>query len=217
MAVFTCYVPTNTFGKGSPPPFGLSAGDASFFELDSSQFYQLFGGSFGYYSNGTPYGDVDSIGTYSNNGALTRNWVAEIGSVYDAQVVFNLLDTGSWREYFEYIFYLDDQIYGSAGRDKLDGRNGNDFIDGYLGNDKLKGGPGFDTFFFALFDGRDLIKDFSRFSDTIMLDDSLASGFGDFTAYAYRGGVVLDFGSDEFKIKGLSMSQLDQVNFDFVV
>ena len=50
MAVFTCYVPTNTFGKGSPPPFGLSAGDASFFELDSSQFYQLFGGSFGYYS-----------------------------------------------------------------------------------------------------------------------------------------------------------------------
>ena len=39
--------------------------------------------------------------------------------------------------------------------------NGNDFIDGYQGNDQLKGGSGFDTFFFALFDGRDIIKDFS--------------------------------------------------------
>ena len=25
MAVFTCYVPTNTFGKDFPPPFDLSA------------------------------------------------------------------------------------------------------------------------------------------------------------------------------------------------
>ena len=50
-----------------------------------------------------------------------------------------------------------------------------------------------------------------------MLDDSLATNFGDFAAYGYRRGVVLDFGSDEIKIKGLKMSQLDQVNFDFVV
>jgi Ca2+-binding RTX toxin-like protein len=216
MATFTCYAPTNTFGNGRPPPFNLTAGDGFFFELDSQKFYQLFGGSFGYYANGTPYGDVDNIGVYNNNGALTRNWISEPGSYYDAAVIFDLLDTGTWRQYFKYIFYLNDQIYGSTGRDKINGHNGNDFIDGNRGNDKLKGGQGFDSFYFALFDGRDTILGFSRFYDTIVLDDSLASNFGDFSAYSYRRGTVLDFGSDEIKIKGLALSQLDQVNFDFV-
>ena len=119
---------------------------------------------------------MDSFGVYNYNGSLTRSWISEVGSFYDAAVIFDLLDTGTWRDYFAYMFYLDDTIYGSAGRDKLNGYTGNDFIDGYQGNDKLKGGLGFDTFFFALFDGRDIIKDFSRFQDTIMLDDSLAQG-----------------------------------------
>ena len=217
MAIFTCYAPTNTFGNGFPPPFNLSAGDYFFFELDSPEFYQIFGGNFNYYPNGKPFGDVDTIDVYANNGFLTRSWDAEPGSYYEATDIFNLLDTGTWREYFNYIFYLNDTIYGSAGKDKLNGYRGNDFIDGYQGNDKLKGGPGSDTFFFARFDGRDTIMDFSRFNDTIMLDDSLARDFGDFSAYAYRRGVVLDFGSDEVKIKGLKMSQLDDVYFDFVV
>ena len=38
MAVFTCYVPTDIFGGGTPPSFNLSAGDGSFFELDSQRF-----------------------------------------------------------------------------------------------------------------------------------------------------------------------------------
>ena len=45
MAIFTCYVPTNNFGKGSPPPFDFSGG-SFYFELDSPKYYELFGGSF---------------------------------------------------------------------------------------------------------------------------------------------------------------------------
>ena len=160
MAIFTCYVPTSNFSGGFPPAFNFTYADGSAFELDSPQFYELFGGSFGYYGDGTPNGYVYTYGVYNYSNTLTRFWDAD-GGLYDATAIYDLKDTGSWGDFFEYMFYLNDTIYGSSGNDRLDGYRGNDFLDGYQGNDKLKGGPGFDTFFFAAFDGRDVLKDFS--------------------------------------------------------
>lgn len=218
MATFTCYVPTNNFGNGFPPSFTFPFGDGSVFELDFPEFYELYGGSFGYYGNGVPFGQVTSYSVYNYSDVLTRYWTAD-GGIYDATDIFNLRDTGSWRDFFEYMFYLNDNIYGSSGRDKLNGYRGNDYIDAGQGNDKVKGGPGFDVFYFDRFDGRDTILGFSVRKDSIWLDLSLAQDMGDVfaAAFTYRRGVVLDFGSEVIKIKGLAPDKLDDVNFDFVV
>lgn len=98
MAIFTCYVPTSNFGGGFPPPFNFSYGDRSVFELDSDQFYELLDGSFDYSGNGTPYGYVYTYGVYDYGDNLTRFWDANGGS-YDATAIFNLKDTGFWRDF----------------------------------------------------------------------------------------------------------------------
>ena len=82
-------------------------GTASIFELDSTEFYELFGGSFGYNGDGTPIGYVYTYGVYDYDDNLTRFWTAD-GGLYDATDIFNLKDTGSWRDFFEYMFYLND-------------------------------------------------------------------------------------------------------------
>ena len=192
-------------------------GTDSVFELELPQFYELFGGNFGYYGDGTPYGYVYTYGVYDYGNNLTRFWDAN-GGLYDATAIFDLKDTGSWRDFFEYMFYLDDQLYGSPYKDKLNGYNGNDFIAGNQGNDKLKGGPGYDTFYFQAFDGRDKIKDFKWQYDTIQLDSSLATNINQVynAAYTYGKGIVLDFGDTVIKIQKLKPGDFDQVFFDFV-
>ena len=116
------------------------------------------------------------------------------------------------------MFYLDDQLYGSPYKDKLNGYTGNDYIAGNQGNDKLKGGPGYDTFYFQAFDGRDKIKDFKWQYDTIQLDSSLATNINQVynAAYTYGKGIVLDFGDTVIKIQKLKPGDFDQVFFDFV-
>ena len=116
------------------------------------------------------------------------------------------------------MFYLDDQIYGSAGRDKLNGFNGDDYIVGNAGNDKLKGGPGLDGFYFEAFDGRDTIKDFNWRYDTIWLDSSLATTIQEVydAAFKFKKGVVLDFGDTVIKIPKLKPGDFDDADFGFL-
>jgi Ca2+-binding RTX toxin-like protein len=216
MATFTCYVPTNTFRGGFRPDSTFPFGDGSAIELDYPDFYELYGGAFSY-PGGIPDGLVYTIRVYNYSNNLTQYWTAD-GGLYDAGAVYDLARNGSWQDFFQYIFFLNDNIYGSPFRDKLNGYNGQDFIQGGQGNDKLKGGRGGDTFYFVQFDGRDVIKDFSWRSDTLWLDTSLANNaFDVFDAVrTYRKGIILDFGSDEIKIVGLKLSKLDNVDVDFV-
>lgn len=155
--------------------------------------------------------------SYSYGGNVLISWNATNG-LYDATDLYNLIRYGTAKQVLSYLFYLNDDIYGSRYNDKLVGYNGNDFIYGWRGNDKLWGGPGRDAFFFAEGDGRDFIKDFSRKKDTIILDSSLAWNYRDVkdAAKSYKKGVILDFGSDEIKIAGLKMKALNKVDFDFV-
>jgi Ca2+-binding RTX toxin-like protein len=217
MAIFTCAVSTNIFGNGSPGKFELSAGDGSFFELDSSKFYELFGGSFNYYADGTPYGYVYTYRVFDNGNNQTRFWDAD-GGFYRAEDMYSLKESGSWRDYFEYIFYLNDKIYGSASRDKLNGYRGDDFIVGNEGNDTLKGGPGRDGFYFEAYDGRDVIKDFKWRYDTIWLDQSLATTINEIynAATVYKKFVILDFGSTVIKIGKLKPGDFEDVDFGFL-
>jgi len=214
MAIFTCAVSTNIFGNGSPRNFELSAGDSTFFELDSADFYELFGGSFSYDANGTPHGYVYTYRVFNDDNTQTRFWDAD-GGFYRAEDMYSLKESGTWREYFEYIFYLNDNIYGSSARDRLNGFNGDDFIAGNEGNDKLKGGPGSDGFYFSAFDGRDVIKDFNWREDTIWIDQSLATTIAQIydAAFTYKKGMVLDFGSTVIKIAKLKPGNFDDVDF----
>lgn len=71
---------------------------------------------------------------------------------------------------------LNNWIVGNSGVNALNGAAGQDVLSGAGGNDVLTGGAGADRFVFAaLTDGTDLIRDFQRGVDDIVVD---ASGFG---------------------------------------
>ena len=66
-----------------------------------------------------------------------------------------------------------DHLEGGAGNDRLRGGNGSDTIIGGAGDDNLGGGWGADTFYFT--EGNDWVRDFSRWNDTLYIDDALLS------------------------------------------
>lgn len=108
-----------------------------------------------------------------------------------------------------------DNISGGRGNDILRGENGHDVLRGGRGADTLVGGEGADTFVFAPRGGRDVIVDFEDDIDTLSLAQSLSGG--GLTAqqvvdtYGSVSGrfLVLDFGTEEIRISGLSsMSDL---------
>ncbi|MBN9022474.1 MAG: calcium-binding protein [Rhizobiales bacterium] len=218
MATFYANVPVDMTGKSATGEVGyVTQATGNLIQIQYSASFENIGGSFGYNSNSVPYGYVYSDVAYDYYGNVLFQWTADSG-VYDATDLYSLARYGTAKQLLSYMFYLDDEIYGSQYKDKLVGYNGHDYIDGWTGNDQLWGGKGYDTFFFARHDGKDTIRDFSRKQDTIMLDSSLASGMRDVrqAAEKYKKGVVLDFGSDEVRIEGLKMKQLNKVDFDFV-
>ncbi|MBU2980676.1 hypothetical protein KO498_02505 [Lentibacter algarum] len=84
-----------------------------------------------------------------------------------------------------------DEISGGAGRDNIEGAGGNDVLfggsgndtlhggrradtlTGGSGNDELYGGGGGDTFVFASGSGRDVIKDYTKNGDKLLIHSSL--------------------------------------------
>ena len=64
-----------------------------------------------------------------------------------------------------------DEIYGQIGDDTLFGGAGDDELAGGRGDDVLFGGGGADTFRFADGDGNDVIRDFGRGDDTVVIAD----------------------------------------------
>lgn len=221
MATFTTNVQVNITGKGHVPPGQVAVANGSLIQIQYSSYYENLTGSFTYKANSdSPKGLVYGDYTYDYYGNALTSWQAEVGAQYDAKTIYNYIKNDDLSGLYNYEFYLNDQIYGSQYNDKLDGHNGNDYIDGWRGNDKLWGGPGYDDFYFAAYEGRDVIKDFSRKQDMIVLDSSLAVDMYDVRAAAgkYKKGVVLDFGSDsQIKIEGITLKQLlNKVDFDFV-
>jgi len=94
-----------------------------------------------------------------------------------------------------------DKLYGRGGNDYLRGDAGNDILYGGNGNDRLAGGSGADRFVFnsALgIDNRDVVTDFTKQTDLIVLDDDIftqlfgTSGGAGLNSFNYRVGQAAD-------------------------
>ena len=98
----------------------------------------------------------------------------------------------------------DDYIEGLAGADKLYGNDGNDSLWGGAGNDTLYGGDGNDTFIYTPGEGKDVISDFTK-GDQIMIlsGDSYKkeSASGDDVTFTFSSGQILVQGGAEKAIK----------------
>jgi len=66
-----------------------------------------------------------------------------------------------------------DKLCGSEGNDCLDGGKGDDYLIGGLGNDILNGGIGRDRFVLTAGSGPDLITDFTKGEDLLVLPGGL--------------------------------------------
>lgn len=75
----------------------------------------------------------------------------------------------------------DDELSGRSGSDRLLGGSGEDLLEGGQGHDVLTGGAGADDFRFDSLSrsDSDRIRDFSTLEDTIELDTSVFTAFGD--------------------------------------
>ena len=230
MAYFESWVAADTTGQSTFYQWAVATwADFELIQIAYADYYTDFWGSFTYDIFGNPYGDVDAIDTYNYVGAdtigvpfiggqLLQTWEADFGTIYPAETLAYLMQFGTGKELMEFLFFLDDELYGSVYNDKLAGWNGADFLDGFKGNDMLWGGPGPDTFYFGKKYKKDTIKDLERKKDTIVIEKSLAKNFKKLkkAAEKYKDGVKLDFGKDELKIENIKMKHLKKIDFDFV-
>ena len=104
-----------------------------------------------------------------------------------------------------------DILAGGRGADRLNGGAGSDGLDGNAGNDVLTGGFGADLFNFTLGTGSDRITDFNAAVDFIGLDPAMWGGAAMTAAEVIAsfavsrdGHIVLDFGSDEIALLGVT-------------
>src|SRR4051794_20338034 len=72
-------------------------------------------------------------------------------------------------------------LYGFGGDDRLYGRGGDDDLFGHNGRDTLTGGSGYDNFYFTTRPTKasvDVITDYSKKFDTIVLSQDIFKGLG---------------------------------------
>ncbi|WP_069301161.1 calcium-binding protein [Neptunicoccus sediminis] len=121
----------------------------------------------------------------------------------------------------------DDKLIGKGGKDDLRGEAGDDLLNGGGGRDRLTGGSGDDvlmgkkgndTFVFngSANEGRDTIRDFKNNKDMLEISDT---SFAELSIKKSGGGsdtlISLESGT-EILLEGVSKSQIDAGDFDFV-
>lgn len=103
----------------------------------------------------------------------------------------------------------DDLLRGSPGDDLLRGGRGADTLEGGEGNETLRGGPGADRFVFGPGHGDDIIVDFGRGPDRLLLDEGIWGGSKTVEemledhARVVDDGTLLDFGSSSILLAGI--------------
>ena len=118
----------------------------------------------------------------------------------------------------------DDTLDGGAGNDTLQGgidndiligNVGNDFLDGDIGNDTLTGSTGKDTFVLESLTGSDIITDFTKGEDLLVLGGGLT-----FTQLTFKTGnnATLISAGDQLlaTLNGIDSSLLTQQDFSFI-
>lgn len=115
----------------------------------------------------------------------------------------------------------DDQLRGGDHKDRLYGGADDDLLDGGRGDDIMDGGFGQDRFLFRTNFGNDRVYRFQDDVDTIILDSALWDGtltveqVVDTYANVVNGAVVLDFGDDSVRIRGLA--DVNQLLDDLII
>ena len=155
-----------------------------------------------------------SDGSYLSVGQMTFGGSATGSSGNELLYGSDVNDVISGNGGIDWIFGAEgnDTLTGGAGDDFLFGGAGTDVLTGGAGNDYLKGNAGADTFVFQSGDtGTDTISDFDAGQDTLMLSAGLMSSTVDAMiagAYAQDNGVVLDLGSLQIFLDGVSLAAL---------
>ncbi len=155
MAYFETWIPTDTTGKSTVYEYAVATwADYELIEIAYDDYYVDFWGSFFYDIYDNAYGDLDIIDIFNYvgsfigppivGGQLLQTWEAAPGTVYPVETLVDIMLNGTAKDLNKFLFYLDDEIYGSEYNDKLNGWNGDDYIDGWKGNDKLWGDKGND-------------------------------------------------------------------------
>lgn len=107
-------------------------------------------------------------------------------------------------------------LEGAAGADRLSGAGGNDTLEGGAGNDTLNGGTSNDRFVLGTDWGADLIQDFTRGKDKVVLDGVAGLGhFSDLAITASAAGAVVSFDGDQITLSGIKASALTAADFVF--
>jgi serralysin len=103
-------------------------------------------------------------------------------------------------------------LYGGTGTDQLFGGDDGDYLWGEAGNDTLTGGAGADRFAFSAGSGFDLITDFRRGQDKIVLKGLAgADDFSDLTITTdAHGWAVISWGdaASSITLTGVAAAQL---------
>ncbi|WP_281981277.1 calcium-binding protein [Thalassorhabdomicrobium marinisediminis] len=115
----------------------------------------------------------------------------------------------------------DDALFGGTWSDELAGGFGNDTLDGGAGSDLLIGGGGADVFIFN--QGGDVIRDFSKQDDSLMIDVAVLRGAPATRATltdlasVQDGNLVISFGGfDSLTLEGLTSLSGVGISFDGV-
>jgi Ca2+-binding RTX toxin-like protein len=105
-----------------------------------------------------------------------------------------------------------DTLLGEAGNDRLFGGTGNDRIDGGRGRDVMEGGAGADVFVLRAGCGRDVVTDLVLGEDKIDL-----IGNTPFVLTQTSAGAVLQFGSDQMLLRGVSVAAINNHPDDLII
>ncbi len=108
----------------------------------------------------------------------------------------------------------DDKLRGGGGDDALRGGAGADSLWGQAGDDELTGGAGRDRFFFRPGGGDDVITDFTRGEDRMVIDGPGAA-FGALLIEAGAEGAVIRFADYSVTLAGVDAAALSADDFLF--
>lgn len=110
--------------------------------------------------------------------------------------------------------FFDDTQSGNLGNDQVFGGSGQDTIHASGGNDTLTGGGGADVFVFHENGAEDQITDFTQSEDQLWFD--MDGSRSSLDVNAVKGGTVIEYGSGQVFLEGISPSALSSEDVFFI-
>lgn len=238
MAVFIAYEPVDTTGKKfntSTPKF-TTANDV-YIVAEYEKHFVEYNGEFEYAGKDLVGNKLNRIDQFNNKNEEQFYWERYKNEYFDPVKVINKAEE-SGQKYYKYIFQYSDTLYGSPKKDVIAAHKGDDFVFGEKGKDKLYGDKGKDALFggpgtdkewggggkdiFYFNDGydKDILKDFERKKDKLVIDTKLAESLnqveknaeqnGDDTVIKLKGNTLVIEDYDVDKLKKIKLYFLDE-------